>query len=187
MRNPCARLHPRLKQDEQGECERNVGRFPSSRLVHRADEERPGVLEVRDHDHRDERRHELEPSIVDLQRVALLSARLKPRAPAGLFASPDGGRGFSRAWPQQTRVYWTPESSRDQHLREGRRAVGLPGRPFRSRPAAGWASPREFVRAIAALSGGADWMRSKSVTMFRAVSKKYLCDSARRVSETKRL
>jgi hypothetical protein len=39
-------------------------------------EERPGVLQVRNHDHRDERRDELKPAIVNIQ-VSLL-VRLKP-------------------------------------------------------------------------------------------------------------
>ena len=58
------RLDPGLKQDEEREGELNVGELPAGARLQRFDEERPGVLQVRDHDHRDQRRDELEPAIV---------------------------------------------------------------------------------------------------------------------------
>src|SRR5438067_1579399 len=62
---PLRRLHPRLEEDEERERPLDVGQLPPRRRPHRLDEQRPRVLEVGDHDHRDERRPQLNPSIVD--------------------------------------------------------------------------------------------------------------------------
>src|SRR5439155_2203018 len=43
---------------------------PPGALLDRLDEQRPAVLEVRDHDHGDERGTELEPAVVDVHRTA---------------------------------------------------------------------------------------------------------------------
>ena len=64
------RLDPRLKQDEQRERELDVGQFPTGARLERLDEERPGILQVRDHDHRDQRHDQLKPAIVRPHRTA---------------------------------------------------------------------------------------------------------------------
>src|SRR6185503_8009940 len=61
------RLHPCLEQDEEREGVLNVRQFPARATLQRLHEERPGVLQVRNHDHRDERRDELKPAIVNIQ------------------------------------------------------------------------------------------------------------------------
>jgi hypothetical protein len=63
---PVERLHPCLEQDEEREGVLNVRQFPAGATLQRLHEQRPGVLQVRDHDHRDERRDELKPSIVNI-------------------------------------------------------------------------------------------------------------------------
>jgi hypothetical protein len=54
-----------LKHDEERKRRLNIGPLPACLILHRLDEERPGVLEVRDHDHRDKRCAKLKPAIVD--------------------------------------------------------------------------------------------------------------------------
>jgi hypothetical protein len=66
-------LNPGLEQDEEGECKLDVGELPARARLQRLNEQRPGVLKVRDHDHRDERRDELEPSVVDVHHRPLLT------------------------------------------------------------------------------------------------------------------
>ena len=68
---PIERLDPGLEEDEQREGKLDIRQLPVRARLHRLDEQRPGVLQVRDHDHRDERRAQLKPSIVDLH-VGLL-------------------------------------------------------------------------------------------------------------------
>src|SRR4030095_2848005 len=101
------RLHPCLEQDEQREGILNVRQFPAGAALQRLDEERPGVLQVRNHDHRDERRDELKPAIVNVQLSLLV--RLKPH--------PTGDPGRSRA-PLYNWISWRANhsgSSKPEH------------------------------------------------------------------------
>jgi hypothetical protein len=59
------RLHPRLEKNEHRECCLDIRQRPAGLLLHGTDKERPCILQVGDHDHRDDRRDELEPAIVD--------------------------------------------------------------------------------------------------------------------------
>ena len=83
------RLDPRLKQDEQRERELNVREPPARARLERLDEERPGVLQVRDHDHRDQRGAELKPAVVDVHRTTSSmrgADRAGPRCSSSSFA-----------------------------------------------------------------------------------------------------
>src|SRR6185369_10378437 len=60
------RLHPGLKQNEERERDLDVGELPAGARLQRLDEQRPGILQIRDHDHRDQRGDQLEPLVVQL-------------------------------------------------------------------------------------------------------------------------
>src|SRR5207248_5703497 len=62
-------LNPGLEKNKQVERSLHVRELPSVRFANRYDEQRPGVLEVGDHDHRDNGRNELEPWIQDHQNL----------------------------------------------------------------------------------------------------------------------
>jgi hypothetical protein len=65
------RLHPGLKDHEQRERPLDVGELPAGLQLKRLDEERPRVLQVGDHHHRQQRGVELKPAVVDGHRAAL--------------------------------------------------------------------------------------------------------------------
>src|SRR5205823_14602907 len=70
--------HPRLKEDEQRERKLDVRELPARSGAQRLHEQCPGVLEIRDHDHRHKRCAKLEPAVVDVHRTTS-SARGTPR------------------------------------------------------------------------------------------------------------
>src|SRR5207245_92434 len=94
-------LHPGLKQNEQRERPLNVRQLPARRLLHRIDEQRPRVLKVRDHDHRDERGAELNPAVVHAHR--------SPPEPAP--ARRRSSRSFAPAYTARVDGIGTPSRS----------------------------------------------------------------------------
>ena len=92
------RLDPGLKQDEQREGGLDVRELPAGARLQRLDEQRPGILQVGDHDHRDQRRDELEPAIV------------QPHDP------PPSNRIHDRTSASVQADRWAPDSRADERV-----------------------------------------------------------------------
>src|SRR5580658_5295044 len=78
---PARKRHdPGFKRDEEGEGILNLRQVPVRPGAHRIDEERPGILQVGDHDHRDYRRDELNPAAFHgLDSLSMLTAEERAR------------------------------------------------------------------------------------------------------------